>query len=493
MISRTLSVKQSPTLTLILWLIGLPLLDKNTRQYDFVNLLIKLGGVYVKFAQILLIKLDDGNLPINLRHIQKLAYEKVPLEYIDIQTFLQKELDANYHLLKSVNTQPFASGSFAQVYVGYLHDNSPVAIKILRPSVQNRLSSDLRTLSIMTLLFSPFVRSINLRKTFKQLRLSVASETDYVQELRNTQFFKQVYANNNQVHIPTVYKQLSTKKCLVTEYVAGLSLSSLMSIKTEGYDISDYVTSHLGSSIGFQLEITGKAILESFLENGVSHGDPNPGNIILLPNNKVAFIDFGSVATLSDRRAMYKLTEQYAAIYEGEFDLSAYLRALCELFARELTSSVDAIGRYSNRQLDSLMEDILAEVSKIINPNDKSQIEKLLQDQKFLQIFFKVINKNNRLGLTLELDDPNFLRSSLIYIYLLENLDLKREVLSRVYLDITHKYATSSFDSSQNRESEIEAALEYFGLWLDTISRRDTLLYLRISSVLNKRIPAYAI
>jgi serine/threonine protein kinase len=109
----------------------------------------------------------------------------------------------------------------------------------------------------------------------------------HLQEARNIEDFYQNFKDDPSVKIPLVYRDLSGPQVLVMEWIDGVRCTNPEGIKEAGIDVEAFIT--IGVS----------AALRQLLEFGLFHGDPHPGNIFAMRDGRIAYVDFGNVAELS--------------------------------------------------------------------------------------------------------------------------------------------------------------------------------------------------
>ena len=120
----------------------------------------------------------------------------------------------------------------------------------------------------------------------KVLRL----ELDYDREAKNTERMRLNFAADDSVVIPRVYEEYSTRRVLTEEFIDGVKLDDFETIEARGWNRRKI--SRLGT----------RAFLTQVMMHGFFQADPHPGNIMVLSEDKIAFIDFGAIGLLTERR-----------------------------------------------------------------------------------------------------------------------------------------------------------------------------------------------
>jgi predicted unusual protein kinase regulating ubiquinone biosynthesis (AarF/ABC1/UbiB family) len=460
------------------------------KQYELFEKLLSMGGLYVKFVQLLLLKMsgDRKNLAVEYNFLLRKTYDSTPFEPINIISLLKNELGDNYQQIQEVNTQPVAAGSFGQVYKAKLNNGETVAIKVLRPSVVENIHFDMKMLGIIAKLANVgYSGAYDVKQIFSKFKHVTLKELDYPQEAFYADSVYQRYKDHHSVVIPKTYLDLSSEHLVTQKYIEGISLVEVLAQKELGIDPEEYTENKLGSSLRYQMIAVGQTMLESMLLEGSAHGDPHPGNIKLLPNNKVALLDFGICAQApSDKQAFFALIKQYQKIFTGNFDIQGYTWAIIDLFVKDLTGAVRSLDMYNHGKISQQFFDAIADAAGSFYKSSMQDIDQLLRSDKFAKIFNSVINENNRFGFNIEIEQPEFMRATLMYIALVNSLGIKHEVLSVVYTNVVNELSETEFASNQVRTNPDEA-VAIIAAWLENVASKDIYLYQMLSSKISTR------
>lgn len=264
------------------------------------------GGVYIKFLQVMAgaSKFMEGwGGPREMEVFSQAPREDLNLaDYIDLKNFV------------AVSAEPVAAGSFALVYRGTLVSGEDVAIKVLRPSIKQGLKRNLAVLGRLCKFFTHFLPQtlVDYNEAYAACAKMFALETDYRREIANQEFFAQFYQGHPRVVIPKIYRELSSRDMIVQDFIAGPTLADVMSKSTPEKPASQLTKELTGSDLWEQVVIAGGEALYTAMCADYVYGDPHPGNIILLPDNRIALIDFGIIANRPrSHRAFYDWVRSY--------------------------------------------------------------------------------------------------------------------------------------------------------------------------------------
>ena len=258
----------------------------------------RMGGVFVKVGQLLSVRTDLFPWEV-CREFANLLDQVVPFPGEVAARILRDELSEPASVVFSrFEIQPIAAASIGQVHVGWLRGtDTKVAIKIQRPGVEEESRIDLALLAG----FARIGDALNLRDHLRispmvaELRRIMTEELSYLNEARSTDDFRRSLKGRKHIHAPRVYFEYTTDRVLVMEYVEGLSASVL--IKAIENDDQEALArfEHLGIKRKKLARRFYRSVFQQLNEHDISHGDPHPGNLIIMPGNKICFIDFGAV------------------------------------------------------------------------------------------------------------------------------------------------------------------------------------------------------
>jgi hypothetical protein len=459
-------------------------------QYDELSTLVAdefmaLGGVYVKFLQGVMLQSTA------MRHSQSPArlkiFENLDQEPLDIIGILRSELKPQQlKRITSVQPEPFAAGSFGQVYYAQLDDGTPIVIKVMRPLVRELLRYDLRLISVfskrMINKFSPNL-DLNLADAVRDFSRATMLETDYVNEAAFAHELHTVYRDHPKLFIPETYLDLSTPSFIVQQYVPGISAAQLLRLQEQGVEPKAYVREQLGSDLDAQLETLGIELLGGTFHLSRIQGDPHPGNVRLLQDNRVGLIDFGIAApTPRNKAAFYSLMREWGKLYySADHDLADLFQQFMRFFVSDLYRALKTL---SSVQGSAPSDDYAKSIGNLAKETFSSMVgtsdlKPLLENGRALQIINEMVNKDNRFGLVVRLESSEILRAVQTYISLIDALGRRQVVLPRVFDGIV-AHVEQQFPGLKHQGDDamsVSEALETVSLWLERVAMRDPALF----------------
>lgn len=254
----------------------------------------QLGATYIKLGQF--IASAPGIFPdAYVTEMQALLDSTTPVDFADLEKILQKDLGENYRAeFRSIEELPLASASIAQVHAATLKDGQSVVLKIQRPGIEAKMDADLGLMSFVAKLLEimlPETKRAGVTDVIHELGRSMADETDFIQEAKNIADFEDflVQTNETDVVVPRVIKRLSTKRVLTMSRLYGAPLTDLNVVRR--YAKNPQAVLEKALATWFQ----------SLAMAGFFHADVHAGNLMILEDGKIGFLDFGIVGRFSPK------------------------------------------------------------------------------------------------------------------------------------------------------------------------------------------------
>jgi aarF domain-containing kinase len=298
----------------------------------------KLGATYIKLGQF--IASSPTLFPKDyVLEFQKCLDKADPLEWSIIKGVIEAELGQISNTFAFVDTKPLASASIAQVHAAKLKTGEDVVIKVQKPGIDASLKADLGFIYVSSRVLEflqPDWERTSLSGIAGDIRSSMLEELDFEKEARNTEEFRRFLAENkmlNQATAPKVYREYTTKKVFTMERLNGISMLDEETISKVTND----------PTMGQEAIITALNIwTQSVMLMPFFHADVHAGNLLLLDDGRVGFIDFGIVGRVSDK-TFKAVNELSTALALGDYQGMA--EALCNMGATDETVDTERFGR----------------------------------------------------------------------------------------------------------------------------------------------------
>ncbi|HYZ90619.1 MAG TPA: AarF/UbiB family protein, partial [Myxococcales bacterium] len=257
---------------------------RATSARRFRETLAELGPTFIKLGQILSSRPDilPPDFIAELSHLQDRA-PPMPLE--TVLRLIEQGLGrpAN-ELFAFIEPTPMASASIAQVHRARLPSGENVVVKVQRPGIEQQIRSDTDLLFYLARFLEGVVEETGIYTPtgiVSEFRQAMLVELDFESEARNVEEFAARNASRDFVAIPKVVRTHSSHTVLTLEELVGVKLKEVL----EGRDVP-----------GIDRKLLARRVLDAAFHqlfvDGVFHGDPHPGNVIVLEGNRLGLIDF---------------------------------------------------------------------------------------------------------------------------------------------------------------------------------------------------------
>lgn len=248
----------------------------------------ELRGAFMKLVQML--SMRDDIFPAEALNILSVVQSSVPpMAYDLIREQVKNELGKfPEQLFKNFEHEAFAAASLGQVHKATLKNGRIVVVKVQYPGVDETVEQDLKNLKALLQVFTTMARDV-LRQRFDagdiylEMEERLREELDYVNEANNLALFHKLFADDDEVVVPRVYPDFSSRRVLTMEYIDGYKLQDMFSAGID-QSLKDWIAVKY-----FQM------VWRQILEFGVLHTDPHPGNYLITYHPKIVMLDFGSV------------------------------------------------------------------------------------------------------------------------------------------------------------------------------------------------------
>jgi len=251
----------------------------------------ELGTAFMKLGQMLSTRADlvGAEMAGELSNLQARTPADPPEVVRDtILSELGQPVD---ELFGSFDEAPLASASIAQVHAATLSDGTKVVVKIQHAGIESDVSNDLDILMALAGLAERHSRELRLYQPVRvmtEFRRRLLRELDFSREEQNLLQFGKNFEDDPTVHIPRPFPELSARRVLTMERIAGVRLADRGRLDAEGFDTRE-------------LALRGANLfLEMIFRDRFFHADPHPGNMLVLEDNVIGLLDCGMVGYLDE-------------------------------------------------------------------------------------------------------------------------------------------------------------------------------------------------
>jgi ubiquinone biosynthesis protein len=270
----------------------------------------RLGPAFVKAGQMLAVRPDY--VPLEYAEaLRGLHTDAAPFAAAEAAAIVESELGSPLaSLYAEFDQAPFAAASLSQVHRARLRDGRRVAVKIQRPGIQMQVERDLALLATLARGFERHQRrSVAFRpsEAVAELTEYTRRELDFRKEARTAGELHQLFTGDDQVVIPAVIDERSTARVLTTEFLDGHPPAPAADLQRAGLNP------------GAGLRAGAAAMLRQIFEFGLFHADPHPGNVLLLPGDRIGFVDFGMFGRLDPRERRH-MAVMFWALLAGDYE-----------------------------------------------------------------------------------------------------------------------------------------------------------------------------
>ncbi len=264
---------------------------RATTARRFRDTLAELGPTFIKLGQILSARPDilPADFIAELSQLQDSA-APMPVELVFklIEQGLGRPAEQIFAFLDPV---PMASASIAQVHRARLATGEDVVVKVQRPGIEEQIRSDTDLLFYLARFLEGVIEETGIYTPtgiVSEFRQATLLELDFENEARNIEDFARTHADRPYVVIPKLHADLSCRTVITMQELRGKKLKAVL--EDAGFDEAS------------RKQLARRIVEASFHQlftDGLFHGDPHPGNVIVMEGNRIGLLDFGLVGRLS--------------------------------------------------------------------------------------------------------------------------------------------------------------------------------------------------
>ncbi|MDB4297672.1 AarF/ABC1/UbiB kinase family protein, partial [Flavobacteriaceae bacterium] len=329
------------------------------------ELMFLLEGVFVKIGQ--LISTMSNFLPDVYGKVLETTEDSLKSKpFQEVKKSIESQLGHPLlHVFKSIDNVALGVATIGQVHKAVLLNGEEVVVKVQHKNIDILAKADLAILKKVLKLVSYFINLKGFENVFKEIEQLILTELDYNTEANNLIEFRNNFKNDDRVKVPKVYKEYSTDKILVLEYMEGDKITKTRNDKKE-----------------ILAENMVDVFCKSVLDYGLYHADPHPGNVLVNGNNQLVFLDFGAIGRFDDtmREGLILLFE--ALVLKDENLMIAGLKKM------NFITNDNTNNRVCKRIFNNLYNALQKELT-----SNNIDVEKLCLENLDLNVLVSVIKK----------------------------------------------------------------------------------------------------
>ena len=245
----------------------------------------RLGTTYIKLGQLLSSRPDL--LPdVYIDELGRLVDEVPPVPFAELEPVIRQAFG---DVFVSIDPEPVATASIAQIHPALLKTGQEVVVKVRRPGVVEQVELDLDVLRSTARLLerrSESAQLLQLEALADELEVHLRGELDFLEEAHNAELIARLVAEYESLVVPRVIRPHVTEEAMVLERIDGAKI-------TAGHGLTPERASALAREFF-------RAYVHQVTVDGVYHADPHRGNVLLTPDGRLALLDFGLLGRLDD-------------------------------------------------------------------------------------------------------------------------------------------------------------------------------------------------
>ncbi|MBV8134033.1 MAG: AarF/ABC1/UbiB kinase family protein [Deltaproteobacteria bacterium] len=345
---------------------------------------VRLEGLLIKASQFIATRADI--LPDEWVSTLSGLHDRVPPRSFkiirrQIETELKRPLES---VFAEFDQNPIASASLAQVHAARLPDGRRCAVKVQYPGIEGIVRADLRNMMFVLKLLAWLERDFDFQVVAREVMKYIPMELDFEHEGENARTIKRNFAACDDVVVPEIYRDFTTRRVLTMELVDGVKITDLAALERAGID---------------KRAVAQKLIdrfCDMILRDGFFHADPHPGNILVQAGPKLVFLDFGLAKDFPSnvREGIVRLT--FAILTS---DREAIIRAFGELGFRTRDGSPETLLALADLFLGQTLRQNKAYADQELVEQFSDEFPKTLRANPIVEVPGDVLLINRVMGL----------------------------------------------------------------------------------------------
>ncbi len=253
------------------------------------SLAVRNQGLLIKFGQIVGSRPDL--IPDEYVSILSRLQDRVPPRpFSVIERRVRRELGRPLaDVFSEFDPEPIAAASLAQVHKATLKDGRTVAVKVQYPGIWDVVRTDLDSIRFLLRILAALERNLDFGPIIEEVSRNVPLELDFINEGHNAELIAANFASRDDIVVPDVYWEYTTRRVLVMEFHEGIKITDVESLEAAGIDLQAVA------------QLVTDAYCEQLFLHGMFHADPHPGNLFVRPGPQLVMLDFGLCRKLDDQ------------------------------------------------------------------------------------------------------------------------------------------------------------------------------------------------
>ncbi|GFO61862.1 ubiquinone biosynthesis protein UbiB [Geomonas silvestris] len=270
----------------------------------------ELGPTFIKLGQLLSTRPDIIPAAF-IREFARLQDSVPSLPFSQIKGQLEAALGVSAtELFLELDEEPIAAASIAQVHRAVLLTGEEVVVKVRRPEVTDLVETDIDILMDIASLLERHLPNADIYDpvgVVREFASTIRREMDLAREGHTIERIRDNFQEDPTLAFPRVYWEATAKAVLTMEFMRGIKVNDLAAL--EAAELNRREIASRGAD----------AFLKMVLDHGFFHGDPHPGNVLIMPGNVICLLDFGMIGRLDPGLKTY-LTDVLSAVIRRDVD-----------------------------------------------------------------------------------------------------------------------------------------------------------------------------
>ncbi len=354
----------------------------------------ELGPVFIKLGQALSVRSDLVGDEV-ADDLAKLRDNVPPFTSEEARKTIEYELDKSIHeLFEIFIDEPVAAASIAQVHKAKTRDGRWVAVKVLRPGIEEIFKRDLELMMWLARIAKRRIKSLRRLKpveVVKTFAKTVKLEMDLRLEAAAAAELRENFNDDKGFFVPQVDWLLTTQRVLTLEWIEGINIMDRAAIIAQGHNIDKI------------LAISGESMFRQVFRDGFFHADMHPGNMFITKDGTIAVVDFGIMGRIDKKTRLYLahmlhgfIKRDYIKVAKAHFD-AGYVpkHQSLELFAQACRSIAEPIWGLPQNEIS--IARLLKQLFKITEDFEMETQPQLLLLQKTMMMaegLGRILNPN---------------------------------------------------------------------------------------------------